>query len=415
MDVKKGLMLLISAAFLLAPGNMVLAGDESVSEGQVSKSEEIRPHLPEIEAEVKEKKTFEVHGGVVGFYQGSTSGTIEGEGLNTRFGPGIVADLQLTYRPPVPMLENGRFFVRLHTGAGRGSDHNVGDNLFANLNTLADNSDYFQTDFDDAFWLAEAYYAHEFWDGRFTLVVGKTEPVVFIDNNEFANNPNSQFVGKPFVNNPVMNSEDQLAPIMAATFKPIESISITALGVSSSHPNAPLESTQKSIYSNIFDQPLVAFQLAYTHSFGEMVGNYRIYYWNAMYHHENSAGSTSPDGWGVGISLDQMVTKTLGLFARVAYSSEDAFDSDWFWSVGANLKGIIPGRDKDELGLGVAGLKGTLGPDNLGTEFHTELYYRIVLTENFALSPDIQYVADPLGNPHNDGVFAGMVRAEFAF
>ncbi len=409
--VKKGLLVLVAGAFLLTFGNMALAAGEE----QESKSEEVKPHLPEIQEEVKENKTFEIHGGVVGFYQGSTIATVEGDRLKTKFGPGIVADLTVTYRPPLPIFENGKFFVRVHTGAGRGSDHNAGDNLFANLNTLADNSDDFQTDFDDAFWLAEAYYAHEFWNGRFTFIVGKTEPVVFIDNNDFANNPNSQFVGKPFVNNPVMNSEDQLAPIMAATYKPIESIAITALGVSSSHPNAPLESSQKSIYSNVFDQPMIAFQVAYTHSFGELVGNYRVYYWNAMYHHENSAGDTSPDGWGVGISCDQMLTQKLGLFGRVAYSSEDAFDSDWFWSVGANLKGIVPGRDKDELGLGVAGLKGTVGPDNLGTEFHTELYYRIVLTENFALSPDIQYVADPLGNSDNDGIFAGMVRAEFAF
>jgi carbohydrate-selective porin OprB len=118
---------------------------------------------------------------------------------------------------------------------------------------------------------------------------------------------------------------------------------------------------------------------------------------------------------GVGLSLDQQVTEWLGLFARIAYSDKNAYDVDWFWSAGANLKGLIPSRDKDELGIGIAGLKGSVGPDNDGTEFHTEVYYRIVLTKNFAVSPDIQYVTNPQGNSHNDGVFAGMLRLEFSF
>jgi carbohydrate-selective porin OprB len=142
---------------------------------------------------------------------------------------------------------------------------------------------------------------------------------------------------------------------------------------------------------------------------------YRLYFWDATYDHVNGAGDTSSNGFGVGISLDQQVTDRLGLFARLAYSDKNAYDVDWFWSVGVNLKGLFPSRDKDEVGIGLAGLKGSVAPDNDGTEFHTEVYYRIVLTEKIAVSPDIQYVANPLGNSHNDDVFAGMVRLEFSF
>lgn len=430
--MKKVCMLLVSIAFLLALGGFSgpaaqetqQKGSEPAQEqpadsatvpGRESLSEEIRPHQAEIKEEVLEEKPLEIHGGMVGFYQGGTAGKIEGTHQEDPSGFGFVADLMVTYKPPCPLFKNGRFFVRLHAGKGLGADEDLGDQMFANLNTIADNSDALQTDFDSAFWLAEAYYAQDFADGKVTIVFGKTEPVVFIDNNAFANNPYSQFIGKPFVNNPVMNSEDQLAPIAAVTVTPVECWSLTALGVSTSYPNASLPGDQKSIYTRIFDQPFVAVQLAYAPKFGNLEGNYRVYYWNATYHHENSGGYTSPDGWGVGLSFDQMITEQLGLFARAAYSSEDAFDSDWFWSFGANLKGIIPCRTKDELGVGVAGLKGTVGPDNSDTEFHAEVYYRIVLTENFALSPDLQYVVNPLGNTDNEGVFAGMLRLEYAF
>jgi len=447
MIMKQILVWLVAGVFLFNVGSVVRAADEKLKEGseviqetaavegtnvaqskdtdikqkeelseeQESLTEERRPHLPEIKEEIEEKKPFEIHGGLVGFYQGGTAGNIEGENVGNPSQPGFAADLQMTFRPPVAFFENSKFFVRLHVGEGRGADAILGDKLFANLNTIADNSNYLQTDFDKAFWLAEAYYAHELFDGKLTFVVGKTEPVVFIDNNAFANNPSSQFVGKPFVNNPILNSEDQLAPIAVASLSPIESISITALAVSSSFPNAPDQTVQKSIYDSVIDKPLFAAQLAYSPKFDELKGNYRLYFWDATYDHVNGAGDTSSGGSGVGLSLDQQVTDWLGLFARLAYSDRNAYDVDWFWSVGANLKGIIPSRDEDELGIGLAGLKGSVAPDNDGTEFHTEVYYRIVLTKNFAVSPDIQYVTNPQGNSHNDGVFAGMVRVEFSF
>jgi carbohydrate-selective porin OprB len=163
------------------------------------------------------------------------------------------------------------------------------------------------------------------------------------------------------------------------------------------------------------DQPMAAVQLTYSPKFGDMQGNYRVYYWNATYHHENSGGATSPDGSGVGVSFDQMITQTFGSFARASYSNKNAYDTDWFWSIGANLKGLIPSRKNDELGIGIASLKGTVGPNNLDSEFHFETYYRIYLTKNFAVSPDIQYVANPKGNTHNEGVFAGMARVTFSF
>jgi carbohydrate-selective porin OprB len=379
--------------------------------------EERVERLPEVEEAVVEKKVWQIHGGLVGFYQGGTAGRIEGESvdMNNSAGFGIVADLSMSYGPPVPLLQNGRFFFHIHAGKGLGADNALGGKLFANLNSIADNSNYLQTEFDKLYWLEEAYYGHTFCDGTINFFVGKTEPFVFIDNNVFANDEYTQFVGKPFVNNPVLDGENQFAPIAAASFSPVDGIAVTALGASSSYRNAPPGVDQKSIYSQVFVQPLVAAQLAYSPMLGDRQGNYRVYYWNATYPHTNTAGDTSPNGWGVGLSFDQKVTERLGLFARLGYSSKEAYDTSWFWSLGANLKGIIPSRDKDELGIGIAGLKGTVAPDNTGTELHTELYYRIALTEHFAVSPDLQYVTNPLGNAHNSNVFAGMVRVQFSF
>jgi carbohydrate-selective porin OprB len=92
------------------------------------------------------------------------------------------------------------------------------------------------------------------------------------------------------------------------------------------------------------------------------------------------------------------------------------------WSVGANLTGFISGREDDELGFGVAGLHGNddlpVDDEDLrddGVELHLELYYRLALSDSFAITPDIQYVMNPLGNNENDDIFTGMLRAEWGF
>lgn len=440
MALKRMIFLLAAALFALCPVNCTAANDEALKkevemlkqrilelESKVEAAdkeketlaaekaaesregaEETKPRLTEVREEIQEKLGLEFHGSVIPFYQGSPSVEIDGEDIDSSSGAGISADLELSWKPGMDLFENGRFFMRAHVGEGRGSDEDLGHKLFANLNTIADDSD------DDAFRLLEAYYAHEFFGGKVLFSIGKTEPLVFIDNNAFANDEKTQFVGKPFVNNPVLDSEDEYGPIVAASVSPVETLSFTALCASSTFPNAP-EEDQKSIWDDIFNTPLVAGELAWTPKFGERQGNYRIYGWDALYNHSGSGGDHGEEGWGVGISMDQQVTDMLGLFSRVGYSNEDAYEVEWFWSVGANLKGILPCREDDALGIGLAGLKGSGEDPNDGTEFHMEAYYRIALTEHFAVSPDIQYVLNPLGNNDNDGVFAGMLRGEFSF
>jgi hypothetical protein len=381
--------------------------EEKASE-KAEGSEERKPHLAEIREEIKEKTGLELHGGVVTFYQGAVADRIGGEKVHDASGAGVVTDLELTWKPGMPLFENGRFFVRAHYGEGQGADKDLGDKLFAGLNTIGDDSD------DDDIRVLEAYYAHEFCDGKLLITLGKTEPLVFIDGNALANDEASQFVGKPFVNNPMLDSEDEYGPIAATSFTPVEGWTFTVLGASTSWANAP-ERRQKNIFDNIFDGPLVAGQITYSPKFGELQGNYGVYGWDAMYDHRRLTSRSSEDGWGVGLSADQQVTEKLGLFARVGYSNEDVYEVDWFWLLGASLTGLVPSRKEDTLGLALAGLEASDELDEDGTEFHVESYYRFFITENFAISPDFQYVANPRGDSDNDDVFAWMVRGEFSF
>ena len=67
--------------------------------------------------------------------------------------------------------------------------------------------------------------------------------------------------------------------------------------------------------------------------------------------------------------------------------------------------------------MGVAGVgyKQQVQGQNSGLETHFEAYYRIVLNDYFAITPDIQCVIDPAGKSDNDTIIAGMLRGEFKF
>jgi carbohydrate-selective porin OprB len=155
--------------------------------------------------------------------------------------------------------------------------------------------------------------------------------------------------------------------------------------------------------------------------FGEREGNYRLYGWYAGYNHSKLDSDRNPidgkkdKGWGVGVSADQQITQMIGLFGRFGWNNDDVYVVQWEASGGVNLKGIIPGRDEDNLGLGFAALAPGDRYRQNDPEYHLELYYRIAVTENLAFTPDLQYVWNPGGDSSNDPIFAGLVRGEFNF
>lgn len=372
--------------------------------------------------------TLEIHGGAILYYQDSRTDALEGENADSPSGAGFAADLELTWKPALPVVEDGEFSVRIHAGNGSGADRTGGgkikpaDVLLANLNTIADdNSD---EDDDTGLRLLEAHYTHRFLEEKISIAVGKAEPLGFLDDNAFANDEGKQFIGKPFVNNSVLDSENEYTPLIGVRFAPWETLSFSLVGASTSRPlveGSPLADSSKSKYDNVLSTPFVGGQVTISPGLGGREGNYRVYGWYAGYDHakldaeRNFRPGEKGKGWGLGLSADQKLTEGIGLFGRLGWNNEDVYVVKWEASGGVNLKGLIPGRNEDEIGLGVAALfpDGRFRADD--PEVHLETYYRLAVTENLAFTPDFQYVWNPGGDSDNDPVFATTLRAEFGF
>ena len=340
-----------------------LEEQESLAKRQVAKTEK---QIDEKVGEALEERfgTLEIHGGAVLYYQGSEAGELDGLHADSPSGAGFTVDLELTWKPALPLMEDGKFYARIHAGDGSGADrtgnrdNNPANVLLANLNTIADDN---TGGNDTSLNLLEAHYTHEFFDQALSITGGKAKNLMFLDGNAFANNEKQQFVGKPFVNNSVLDSESEYTPLLGMELKPTELLALSLVATSTSRPNVegtPLEDTAKSKYDNVFSTPFVGSQLTLSPKFGELEGNYRLYGWWAGYNHSkldadrNAIAGRSDKGWGFGISADQQLSQMIGVFGRFAWNNDEVYVVEWEASGGLSLKGIIPKRDEDAWGWG---------------------------------------------------------------
>lgn len=110
------------------------------------------------------------------------------------------------------------------------------------------------------------------------------------------------------------------------------------------------------------------------------------------------------DNHGVYVVFDQMILREkddqgLGLFFEFSRVPEDRNTIQMYRGAGINYKGLIPGRDEDIFGVGVAQ---ALISDNaraaLAKEAYertTEVTYRAQIAPSFVIQPDYQYVRNP--------------------
>ena len=227
-----------------------LEEQESLAKRQAPKTEK---NIEEKIGEALEERfgTLEIHGGAILYYQDSRTDELDGAKADSPSGAGFTADLELTWKPALPLVEDGKFYARVHAGDGTGADRGGRPNnpvnvLLANLNTIADDN---SGGNDTGLNLLEAHYTHEFFDKTLNVTAGKAKSLLFLDGNAFANNDRKQFVGKPFVNNSVLDSESEYTPTIGGEWKPLELLAFSLLGTSTSRPNVegtPLENTAKS-------------------------------------------------------------------------------------------------------------------------------------------------------------------------
>lgn len=278
-------------------------------------------------------------------------------------------------------------------------------------------------------------YEHSVLDNKAFLRVGQIDltggfecrdyPGSF-DGSSFANDEATQFLNGSLVNNPTVPFPDPGLGFIAH----VEPVEWWYISVAVADADADVRETG---FNTTFHGPSNFFSIFETgvlprlpSSRGPLQGAYRVGMWYDPQPKDRFDGSGSKrDDLGFYLSFDQMVLKEndngedsqgLGLFARCGFTDSDVNEIRCFWSAGAQYQGLIPSRDDDVVGFGVA--QGRLSPNAGFTASHEtamELYYNAQISRWLSLSPSVQYILNPGGDSAvGDSVVVG-VRLGIAF
>ena len=285
--------------------------------------------------------------------------------------------------------------------------------------------------------ITEVWYQHYLFNKQVSVTAGKMDPANYLDQNEYAFDETTQFLGRMFRNSAAIEwpNDNTLGASISMVLERLPYIAVNA-----SYFNA------NNTYKDIFDKPFISTELTFmpAKAFGYdekmWAGNYRAYLWyNGLDHVKFTAveDSSKQTNTGFGLSCDQMITDVFGAFARLSWQRGDvsiastnlnAAPVEWMWSAGLQMTGKYWKRDEDVLAFAIGQLfpsseyKGYDDGTVHGTaaEGHFEAYYNFKITKNLALSPDIQFIWNPRGvNESYQGdsntIFVYGMRGQISF
>ncbi|MDP8258175.1 MAG: carbohydrate porin [Candidatus Aadella gelida] len=291
----------------------------------------------------------------------------------------------------------GMAFVHMEAAQGNTIESEL--SVFSNVNRDAGESNAHVD-------VTEAWYEQYLSQDQVTITGGKIGADTYIDTNEYANDENTQFLGHIFRNSSVIDFPDDNALGGRICLSPgsVSFIDVEAIYMD-----------ENGDWENLFDNPFIATQLnfkpAKAFGYDEEVwgGNYRTYFWynGAPHPTVKNADEIERGNIGFGLSCDQMITDTYGIFGRFGWADPEKNDLEYDWSVGAQMSGKYWMREEDVLAIAVGqAIPGKEYRDINEfdkAETHLEAYYSFKINDHLVLSPDVQMIWEPTGGGTTSG------------
>jgi len=370
---------------------------------------------------------IEITAGATFLLQGTPNANNAGDSEASRLDAAWSADIFIQKR----FDDWGWAFMHLEPGQGNGAENEL--SLYSNVNRD-------QNDTGANVPVTELWYEHYLFDKQLVITAGKMDPANYIDQNQFAHDETTQFIGRIFRQNPAIEWPDDNSLGGRILFAPKTLNSVVLEGIYFDADNS---------WEQVFDKPFVGaqFTLKTDELFGlngeEWDGNYRLYWWMNCLDHSKLVASGEPAtdntknyNTGFGFSCDQLITETVGIFARFGWQKPEyllasinpnAAQCETSWSGGMQMTGKYWKRPDDVAAFGIgqvfpskqykdAGVTDTGG----AAEGHLELYYKCQLFKWLAITPDFQWIWNPHGVNHGylgdpDTIFVYGVRGQLDF
>ena len=133
-----------------------------------------------------------------------------------------------------------------------------------------------------------------------------------------------------------------------------------------------------------------------------------------LWHADERVAAGTPDGWGANFSWSKLINDRWIPFIRAGYADDGGAILQKSISTGFSYQPVIGGN---QIGVGFnwgEPSESTWAPD-LKKQSSVELFYRIQVFKELAITPDLQYIKNPALNPTEDSLWVFGLRARLAF
>ncbi len=252
------------------------------------------------------------------------------------------------------------------------------------------------TMFSDYDWaLTNLYWQQKFMDGRIGFVAGQVDVTDYLDLYGLIN-PLTAFQNLSFSTNPTIAAPSQGLGVAAGAFITDRFYGLLGFADANGDPTDP--------DFDLFDDGEL-----FEHIEIGWVSSYERRYFDNMHitawHADERTAAGVPEDWGLAFSASWFADNKWIPFLRAGWSDGDAALMSRAVSTGFGYLA----RNRDLIGVGLSWERP--GLNTLDDQYTAELFYRLQLFQNFALTPDVQIISDPALNPNEDMIFVLGLRA----
>lgn len=252
------------------------------------------------------------------------------------------------------------------------------------------------------------YWRQRFSGGRASIIGGFLDTTDYVDTFALAS-PWTGFMNFAFSTGTttIPVPDDATLGIAGATMLGKSFYVIAGLTNANSDPKSPFSEVDSFFSDNEY---FTSVELGWTaeHS--------RIYLDNAhvtLWHADSRDKAGVPSGWGAAFSVVRYLGGRWMPFVRGGFAQDGGTFMEKSVSFGVGYD-VVPKRGLLALGFNWGQPnKDTFGP-GIGDQYALELFYRLQVTEQFTVTPDIQFIGNPALNPSEDSIWVVGLRARLA-
>lgn len=319
------------------------------------------------------------------------------------------------------VMEDAEYLFHSQVTFGHGINLRTGSPLQVNDDADGDRGPY----------VVQTWLRKHFLDRGVSLMVGFLDFQTIFDRNAFSNSEDKQFMHQALDNNPLVPLNIGMGA--ALTIRPTPWYTLL-LGVGDAQ-QIPYEGGittafhDEAWYRVFMEHDL---HLRIPSKRGSLAGNYRVGTFydpdpKRRFSRSDVARDTRSGDYGLYVSVDQMLYREsdadeqgLGVFGRFAYRSPENNTMSRFWSAGLQYKGLLPGRDKDVVGLAFlmrrsSHLYRRRVDWYFSDESAYEFYYAWHASDWLVVSPDVQYIDNPGARGDVGHTITAGVRMRMSF